>query len=412
MTSHGTSLPPVGGGCNCPAGAVLRYHGRAMRAAIAVSFAVLAATLCAACNEEGRKAATTSATAPRPPVTAKPSAAFPPVGRVDNATFQRGQLTNEGLTRWDGGIVVRTAPLRRLDVAAGRTDVLTVPGAAEVIGVATWHGAAIALCRADGERYLAVKEGSGFARRELAPRLRREPPESDLPAPLYLAADDSSIVVLDGRVVHWLDENGEWHEHEIVERNPRPHRMGIPSEALLVGRVLYLGYDRGEWGGALMVVDVETGNSDVAPSGIHGHDLPLRDLARAPDGKVWIVRGLAHLGLDEGELGILDGGVLATIAASSGAKGGKVRNFSLASSSFDAVAFDAEGRALLLTGRQGVLRREGAGWVQLTRGWPEKEYVSVQDLELERETLVIAMYDAGVLLWNLADGEVRRVALQ
>jgi hypothetical protein len=363
----------------------------------------------AACDGDPRPTAVAPASVKT--AAAPPSASAPPPGRIEPGTFDRGQPTNEGLVRWDGAIVVRTAPLRRLDVAGGRTEALAIPGAAEILGVATWRGVPVALCRADGERYLAIKDGARFVRRELSPALRREPPEGALPVPPVLAADTEAMVVLDGRVVHRFD-GLVWQERTIVERNPRPHRMGMPTDVLLDGRSLYLGYDRGEWGGALVVVDIESGNSDIAPAGIHGHDLPLRDLALAPDGRLWVVRGLAHLGVDQGELGVLDGGMMTTVAASSGKRAGPVRHFALASSAFDAVAFDASGRTLLLTGRHGVLRREGEGWTQLTRGWPEKDYVYVQDLEVEREWLVIATYDAGVLLWNLRSGEVRRVALQ
>jgi hypothetical protein len=77
--------------------------------------------------------------------------------------------------------------------------------------------------------------------------------------------------------------------------------------------------------------------------------------------------------------------------------------------SFDAIAFDEESRLHLLTGELGVVRRDGKRWTRLTPAWPEGAIVS--GLAVRGELLVIATFDAGVLLWNVATGKARRVEL-
>jgi hypothetical protein len=63
----------------------------------------------------------------------------------------------------------------------------------------------------------------------------------------------------------------------------------------------------------------------------------------------------------------------------------------------------------LLTAQLGVVRRDGARWTQLTPGWPEHAYVS--GLAVRGRLLLIATFDAGVLIWDVESGKARRVVL-
>jgi hypothetical protein len=128
-------------------------------------------------------------------------------------------------------------------------------------------------------------------------------------------------------------------------------------------------------------------------------------LKRAPDGKVWAVEGLAHLGLREGILDVYDGKEWTAFCCSSK---GKMSNWNLGPASLDSVAFDREGRVYVLSGHFGLTRYEGGNWTRLTPGWPRFQYVSSLHLTASG-VAVIGMYDAGVLLVDLQSNQSRRV---
>jgi hypothetical protein len=77
---------------------------------------------------------------------------------------------------------------------------------------------------------------------------------------------------------------------------------------------------------------------------------------------------------------------------------------------FDALAFDERGQLHVLTVDLGVVRRDGERWTRLTPGRPE-DGIGVSGLAVRGGTLVIATYDAGVLLWDVATGKARQVEL-
>jgi hypothetical protein len=175
---------------------------------------------------------------------------------------------------------------------------------------------------------------------------------------------------------------------------------------------LLLGFGAGEWGGALASLDIGTGAWKAYPQ----VDEPVTDLVAEPNGRPWVAMGLSHLGGRKGSLSHLDASGLTAVAKVDGfvnVVGGAVTHARLAwelpPASFDAIAFDEESRLHLLTSELGVVRRDGKHWTRLTPAWPEHVYVS--GLAVRGALLMIATFDAGVLLWDVATGKARRVKL-
>ena len=91
----------------------------------------------------------------------------------------------------------------------------------------------------------------------------------------------------------------------------------------------------------------------------------MRDIALGPDGALWAVRGLAHMGLTAGQLFRHDAQGWKLIASASGFRlpdspfaGQCAGDWNLPYTTFDSIAFDASGRVLLSTETLGVVRRE------------------------------------------------------
>jgi hypothetical protein len=203
---------------------------------------------------------------------------------------------------------------------------------------------------------------------------------------------------------------GGW---EAVPIKPPPSLMPVPvrreqaDHALLAGGALYLGYDRGEWGGALLALDVLTGRCARMKLRA-GWGLPIRDLRSGPGTALWVVEGLAHLSGREGRLSRSEGKGWRTLCSSS--REGRVA-WDLSPACLDAVDFDGKGRLVLLSGDLGLVRLDGNRWTRLTPDWPRFAFVSCLHVT-PAGVAVVGLYDAGVLLIDLKSRLARRVALE
>ncbi len=324
---------------------------------------------------------------------------------LDEKLFKRGQPYVHRLVAWDGRVVVQADRFYVLDLGRAVASPLDLPGTREVIDVTTWgKDRALALCRADGGLRLLVRHGTGWDELALPTKAHRAA------TPLTIRADRTGVVLLAGDVLfRWAA--GVW---ESVQIRPPPlsHTLmqgrGVqPDHALLAGGRLYLGYDRGEWGGALLSLDVRTGRWEDIDLG-DGGAWPVRDLRVGPGGQVWVAEGLAHLILAAGRLSSGDGKGWRT-NYSLNREGPDARG--VPPTPLDGVAFDGEGRLVLLGGSVGLVRRKGPGWRRLTPHWPE--FAFVRGLHVTPAGLaVVGLTDGGVLLIDLKSGRARRVVLR
>lgn len=305
--------------------------------------------------------------------------------------------------RWGGQVVVEMGTPRSIDIDQGLSAPITVIGAERVARVFTWKRRRAALCTAKNEWFIAVLDGPTDERVDLPPAVRDAAPSTPPKGEPNVTANEDKIVLFDGANIHSYDGTS-WKSVAMGPRQTSAGDMGGPNQMVLHGGSLYMAYDRGEWGGALWVVNLTTGAAVKAP----GPELPVRDLAVDPAGQLWAVRGLAHLGLRDGDLRVLTSGKWRIVVASE-AKDPSV-GWDIVKEPYDAVAFDKDGKALLLTGSKGVLP-QSANWTPTMNAWPEA-YMYVQDLEVVGATWVIATYDAGVILYDTAGKTARRVVLR
>jgi hypothetical protein len=324
----------------------------------------------------------------------------PPLDSRDPGTFPRNQPPVRDLVRWNGTFVVEADQRYTLDLAAGEAHPLALAGADEVLAIATQGPAAVALVRRGSERLLLATADDRWIERALPEALRAST------APLTLAADPGSLVLLASDRLHRL--RGTTWTSVAVGAPPRELRGG-PAHTLLAGDRLYLGWDSGEWGGTLLVLDASTGQWSVGPHA----GTPVHDIVRAPDGVVWVATGLAHLGGRRGALHRHDAASWTTVVATNVAQHEQNQGWNLPPDSFQSIAFAADGTLHVLTGTLGVVRRDASGaFHQRTRSWPAARYLYVQALELEGEQAIIASNDAGVWVWDLGGGGVRRIVLR
>ena len=328
---------------------------------------------------------------------------------MPKSLFRRGQPVSAGLIQSGRVVVVRTSKPRLLGVTAPRVTNLELPDAAVPVAIASSRQRLLVLGKdAAGKPQLYERRAGKWLPTAVTAELKLAEK-----TPTLLATDGSSTVIWAGSHLH-RRRAGKWTSVAVPKRpGKRPH---WPKHAVLHGGRLYLGSDSGEWGGELVSLDIEQPAwRQEPPTGVKPDvDLPVRDLTIDRKGALWVVRGLAHLGLREGMLHRLDPDGFRLIAASKDGRGkqpaSKGGDWNLRGTAFDAIAFDDENRPHLLAGSIGVARQKpGGGWTRLTREWPD--FVYVQGLAIVGDTAVIGTYDAGLGLLNLTTGATRAVTL-
>lgn len=230
---------------------------------------------------------------------------------------------------------------------------------------------------------------------------------------LRVAGTPDTLVLLSTKTVYvWT---GEGFEAKALQALPKdPGIRGIPNHVLREGSTLLVGFDRGEWGGGLLRLNLEDGSFEALTQPgeeERGHSLPVQALERAPDGSIYAVLGLAHLGLRNGILLRAKAELRFDVVVFTDAFDAEAtQDWSHPATSFHDIAFDTQGRLHLLTGGLGVLRRDAEGWTRLTPSWPEFMYVDT--LHVRGDVAVIGAYDAGLLFWDLSNDTWRRPHLE
>jgi hypothetical protein len=317
--------------------------------------------------------------------------------------FKRNQPCIRDIFPWNGQIIISADKHYVLDIGKATVAPLVSLDSKTVFGLATvGKDQPLALCLADDKLVLLAREGAEW-RLQLLPEAANKPSNK-----FFLRADAQSIVLINDKTC-FRKTNGEWKETTFGER---PRLVGIttgrPSHYLLDGPTVYEGYDHGEWGGALLSLDLTTGEWTKVGSRDF-RDLPVRDIKVDPKGNAWLVEGLAHLGTSEGVIHRRVGDVWKTFAECS--RNGRCVDWNLPGSSLDGIAFDKSGRIYVLAKDLGVVNLVGTRWRQLTPGWPPDQYVAALHVTND-DLIIIGMLDAGVLLLNRKENKIRRVNLQ
>jgi hypothetical protein len=326
-----------------------------------------------------------------------------------------------GIRRWDGGIIalgdVRSGdPSYRLEPIAPpeatRAVPLLIPGAARVVDVAMRGDTPLALVATARGLALATREAAGWSI-DPVPEPGRQADE------VVLAARPDAVALLSPSHLHLL-RGGAWTSVAVAPSPAHPQLASTRASrhAALLSDHLLLGLDAGEWGGALLALDLASGTWTPAA----GPPDPVTDLLVERGDAVWVSGGLAHLSGVQGSLLRVDPYAWAMIAQVRGSvrilgpgqsqprSGINVSaNWAHGPASFDALAFDREGRLVVGTGELGLFRREGTRFVPLTPRWPRG--LRLTGLVMEGSLAVIATSHRGVVLWDTRAGKARRIDL-
>jgi hypothetical protein len=336
----------------------------------------------------------------------------PGASDADESIVVRDQPVASGLLAIGGKVVTRTSPPFEVDVDALTANPIPLPDRVDVLELASDGRVLWALGKDAALRLRLFERASSSWREETLPAGSRY----DDDAARALAFDGEVLALLFGARLSTF-ERGRWSSRAVVSR-----RRGVNGlRALLHRRRLYLGANEGEFGGDLTSIDVDAGGwtvEQLLPLASHDLALPVRDVALGPDGALWVVRGLGHMGGLEGQLFRRDGGGWKLVASASGFNmipdspdpGPCTGDWNLPFTNFESIAFDAAGRVLLLTGTLGVVRREPqGGWTRLTQRWPR--FVYADGLAVSGDKLVLGTFDAGPLVCEPQSGRLRRVPL-
>jgi hypothetical protein len=163
----------------------------------------------------------------------------------------------------------------------------------------------------------------------------------------------------------------------------------------------------GEWDGGLWAIEIRSGKIERVPLRGGGKALPVTGLGTGPDGRVWVLEGLAH-GLLYGAVSFQSDNRWELFCNS--AEGG-LKTWNLPPADLCAFSFDKAGRLYVLSGKLGLARYENGAWTRLTPGWPD--YFGVRSLLLPGDgKAVIATSNAGIMVFDLDSREIRRIALK
>lgn len=330
-----------------------------------------------------------------------------------DSPYPRDQPHLTHLLRWNGELVARGNDLFfEIDLEKRQAHALIDPAFGQLLCLAERStDEAFALCESQGRRYLYSIRGDRLNRLDLP-----ELVESSCGS-LILVANVDDLVIATSSSCHRYREKA-WQEikgwtSQRIGKSASPYEDVLdwpPDHVVVADGVLYFGTDKGEFGGHLFAFNLATGTwTDlerlwgIAYRAITG-------IQRSPRGEIWVVNGLAHLTLLEGELRAYQNGKWALIARSDNDPNPHKVNWTGPSCDLRALAFAENGHLYVLSQSHGLFRREGSDWKHLTPSWPGFIYCS--DLAvLPDGRVVIATCDAGLLLYTPGKVQIKRITL-
>ena len=327
---------------------------------------------------------------------------------ADWSAFQRDQRPLSGLVPWRGGAATRSLPFMSVDVARGAAFPLTLPGCAEIFDIGSDGKRDLAVCADEHGGVLVFDRDAQGTRTHVIDGVSAAAAKK---TPFRAAADGATLVVWEPTRLH-VKIGAEPFRTVALKTLPDAPR-GFPVHVRAASGRLYLGSSAGEWGGALVSIDLASGASRIEPADTMTTQ-PVMGLTTDRDGKLWVARGLSHLGANQGSLHALESGAWRLVAGSPGGWGGPKlprAEWNLPETAFAGVGFDSRGGLYVATENLGLVRREPrGGFTRLMADWP-KTSLYVCGLVIHDDVALVGTYDAGVIAFDLARGTVTRIAL-
>lgn len=319
---------------------------------------------------------------------------------IQQKPFERNQPRISRIFAWNKKIIVEAESLfYKLDISTATAKPVLCPGRGQLIGLTRKGEEDLALCKVtNGYELFSYNNGDW--------RLLSVPKDTGLleTTPIFIA-DRNNIVLLTENFIFRKSDSG-WEKINISQPS-KSFRNFLGERYLLFENNLYIGHDEGEWGGGLVCLDIITGKSRMIAGQEELSGVPIKDLKMDSTGKLWIVGGIAHSGR-KGVISKYSGEKLKILAYNSSNKKQFI-NWPFEATAFDSLSFQDQ-TPYLLTGSMGILKYESGKWEHLTPNWPNVSYVSCLYM-LNKDTAIIGLYDAGVLIWQLNSNSFTHVNL-
>lgn len=116
-----------------------------------------------------------------------------------------------------------------------------------------------------------------------------------------LVANDSLLTLVTSEKIYTKRPNSKWQEISIDSILDKSHMLfnKMPEHCLLTMTSLYLGFDKGEWGGSLWEIPISTEKGIALSKGKLILEDNIKALEYSSQGVLWVATGLAHLSLRE-----------------------------------------------------------------------------------------------------------------
>jgi len=269
---------------------------------------------------------------------------------------------------WDGQVIVAKydqAGPRYYRIDHLKSEQFDVPGLRQILSVSYGKDKAVVLGRYAGELRLLHSHGAIIETVPLPSALKKAK------SPWLIPSTDAIAVVDDRTMYQYKD--GSW-THLVIPKVPKfnkefkPEHLGYKQ--YLYGSKLFAGWNAGEWGGMLAVLDLDhpnrgwkqvSGKKLGDQSGIIGN-IGISGMTVDGSGSLWVSEGCCHMGGMWRGLYRYDGKLWETIVhgAFDKSEGGKI---SFPGETTDVVDVFAvpDGKVYVLGGALGVFRYDGQG---------------------------------------------------
>ncbi len=210
-----------------------------------------------------------------------------------------------------------------------------------------------------------------FSRLENGKWSRMEVPknEDELTENYNVMVGNDNLLVLLGENFYKVYDGNNWNFRKYHSKL----RKSSWDSYIIWENDVYIGMNRGEWGGGLFKLNLSSGKwQQVYKESLHG---PVTDICLSPDGSLWIVCGISHLVIVNGQLSQLTREGIKDVLHVSKHEATSA-NWKHKPTNFTALRFNSNGEPVILTPVVGLLVYRKGNWHRLTPDWPMVPYLS------------------------------------
>jgi hypothetical protein len=283
----------------------------------------------------------------------------------------------------------------QIDVEGAKWTQLQLPEMDEILHLAViGPSEPVALCMRKGQKVLYVKNQEGWASQTV-------PEQAGNTNILVMAADDRDLILL-GQEDYFWRRDGKWTVRKFADSDHWNNiTYGTILHSLIVNGSLYQTVGRGEFGGGLYRLDLQTGQWEPGKTeNIRNYNLPINDIKLDPLGRIVAVEGLHHMTGIEGAIWVRQADKWENIVAIENFQR-RLTGWNLGYTALRAVDFDSQGRMCVLAGNYGICRYEGRSWNALgpwNTGGSAFHFIG-------SNRAVIGTYEDGIVLCRLVVNE-------